>query len=63
MYGANVMIKLTKKGARVASIATLASLTCAIICTSTEELSISIPALIACVLCLPFVALFTYYDK
>lgn len=57
------MTKLTKKGARVAGVATLASLTCAIICTSTENLSVSIPALIACVLCLPFVALFTYYDN
>lgn len=57
------MIKLTKKGVRVASIATLASLICAIICTSTEELSISIPALVACGLCLPFCLLFTYYDK
>lgn len=57
------MVKLTKKGVRVAGVATLVSLTCAIICTSTESLSISIPALIACGLCLPFVALFTYYDK
>lgn len=57
------MTKLTKKGAKVATLATFASLTCAIICTSTENLSVSIPALIACVLCLPFVALFTYYDK
>lgn len=57
------MIKLTKKGMRVAGLATLASLTCAIICTSTENLNISIPTLIACGLCLPFVALFTYYDN
>ena len=57
------MIKLTKKGVRVAGLATLASLTCAIICTSTENLSVNIPALIACVLCLPFCLLFTYYDK
>lgn len=56
-------MKLTKKGARVAGVATLASLTCAIICTSTESLSISIPALIACGLCLPFCLLFTYYDN
>lgn len=57
------MKRLTKKGARVAILATLAGLACAVICTSTENLSISIPALIACGLCLPFVALFTYYDN
>lgn len=57
------MIKLTKRGVRVASLATLTGLTCAVVCASTENLSISIPALVACVLCLPFVALFTYYDK
>lgn len=57
------MIKLTKKGARVASLATLAGLTCAVICASTENFSISVPALVACGLCLPFVALFTYYDN
>lgn len=57
------MTKLTKKGVRVAMLATLTGLTCAIICASTESLSISIPALIACGLCLPFVALFTYYDN
>lgn len=57
------MIKLTKKGARVASLATLTGLTCAVICASTENFSISVPALIACGLCLPFVALFTYYDN
>lgn len=58
-----MMIKLTKKGIRVAMLATLTSLICAIICTSTENLSVSIPALIAGSLCLPFVALFTYYDN
>lgn len=57
------MIKLTKKGVRVASLATLTGLTCAIICASTENLEISVPMLIACGLCLPFVALFTYYDN
>lgn len=57
------MIKLTKRGVRVASVATLTGLACAIVCASTENFSISIPALIACVLCLPFVALFTYCDK
>lgn len=57
------MKRLTKKGVKVASLATFTGLTCAIICASTESLSISIPALVACVLCLPFVALFTYYDK
>lgn len=57
------MTKLTKKGVRVASIATLTGLTCVVICASTENLSISIPALVACGLCLPFVALFTYYDN
>lgn len=57
------MNKLTKKGVRVASVATLTGLTCAVICASTENLNISIPALVACVLCLPFVGLFTYYDK
>lgn len=57
------MIKLTKRGIRVASVATLTGLVCAIVCASTENFSISIPALIACVLCLPFIALFTYYDK
>ena len=57
------MIKLTKKGVRVASVATLTGLACAVICASSENLSISIPALVACALCLPFVALFTYYDN
>ena len=57
------MIKLTKKGVKVASLATFTGLTCAVICASTENLSISIPALVACVLCLPFVGLFTYYDN
>lgn len=57
------MKKLTKKGVRVASLATLMGLACAIICASTENLEISVPALIACGLCLPFVALFTYYDN
>ena len=57
------MKRLTKRGVRVASLATLTGLTCAVVCTNTENFSISIPALIACVLCLPFVALFTYYDK
>lgn len=57
------MKRLTKKGVRVASLATLTGLACATICASTESLSISIPALVACVLCLPFVALFTYYDN
>ena len=57
------MKRLTNRGVRVASLATLTGLACAIVCASTENLSISIPALIACVLCLPFVALFTYYDK
>lgn len=57
------MVKLTKLGVRVASLATLASLTCAVICTSTENLQVSIPALIACGLCLPFCLLFTYYDN
>lgn len=57
------MIKLTNRGVKVATFATFTGLTCAIICASTESLSISIPALVACVLCLPFVALFTYYDK
>lgn len=57
------MIKLTKRGVRVASVATLTGLTCAVVCASTESLSISIPALVACGLCLPFVALFTYYDN
>lgn len=57
------MKRLTKKGVRVASVATFTGLVCAVICTSTESLSISIPALIACGLCLPFVALFTYYDN
>lgn len=57
------MKKLTKRGVRVASLATLTGLTYAVVCASTENLSISIPALVACVLCLPFVALFTYYDK
>ncbi len=57
------MIKLTKRGVRVASVATLTGLACAIVCASTENLNISIPALVACVLCLPFVGLFTYYDK
>lgn len=57
------MIKLTKKGVKVASLATFTGLTCAVICTSTESLSISISALIACVLCLPFCFLFTYYDN
>ncbi len=57
------MKRLTNRGVRVASLATLTGLACAIVCASTENLSISIPALIACVLCLPFVTLFTYYDK
>ena len=57
------MKRLTKKGVRVASLATLMGLTCAIVCVSTENLNISIPTLVACVLCLPFVGLFTYYDK
>lgn len=57
------MKRPTKKGVRVAKLATLTGLTCAVICASTENLSISIPALIACGLCLPFVALFTYYDN
>lgn len=57
------MKRLTKKGVRVASLATLTGLTCAVICASTENLEISVPALVACVLCLPFVALFTYYDN
>lgn len=57
------MIKLTNRGVRVASVATLTGLTCAIVCASTENLNISIPALVACVLCLPFVGLFTYYDN
>lgn len=58
-----MMKKLTKKGVRVASLATLTGLTCAIICVSSENLNINIPALVACVLCLPFVGLFTYYDN
>nr|DAG33993.1 MAG TPA: hypothetical protein [Caudoviricetes sp.] len=57
------MIKLTNRGVRVASVATLTGLTCAVICASTESLNISIPTLVACVLCLPFVGLFTYYDN
>lgn len=57
------MKRLTKRGVRVATLATLTGLTCAIICASTENLCISITALIACGLCLPFVALFTYYDN
>ena len=57
------MKRLTKRGVRVASVATLTGLTCAVICTSTENFNISIPALVACVLCLPFVGLFTYYDN
>lgn len=57
------MKKLTKKGVRVASLATLTGITCAIICVSTENLCISMPALVACILCLPFVGLFTYYDN
>lgn len=57
------MIKLTKRGVRVASVATLTGLTCAVICASTENFSISMPVLVACGLCLPFVALFTYYDN
>lgn len=57
------MKRLTKRGVRVASLATLTGLTCAIVCASTENLHVSIPALVACVLCLPFVGLFTYYDN
>lgn len=57
------MTKLTKKGVRVAMLATLTGLICAIICVSTENLEISMPALVACGLCLPFVALFMYYDN
>lgn len=57
------MKRLTKKGVKVASLATFTGLACAVICASTENLNISIPALIACGLCLPFVALFTYYDN
>lgn len=57
------MKKLTKRGVRVASLATLTGLACAVVCASTENLRISVPALIACGLCLPFVALFTYYDN
>ena len=57
------MIKLTKKGVRVASLATLTGLACAIVCASTENLNISVSALVTCGLCLPFVALFTYYDN
>lgn len=57
------MKKLTKRGVRVASLATLTGLACAIVCASTEDLNISVPALVTCGLCLPFVALFTYYDN
>lgn len=58
-----MMKRLTKKGVRVANLATLTGLTCAVICASTENLNISISVLVTCVLCLPFVALFTYYDN
>lgn len=57
------MKRLTNRGVRVATLATLTGLACAVVCASTENLHVSIPALVACVLCLPFVELFTYHDN